>query len=89
MEEGVFVGDVVVVAGKNVCRVVAFEPDEVRHLVAVEVKDIIDSVALLKEELRAIDVAEERRALRPPCNARIHVCSGEIFIAGKPEGGGG
>ena len=51
MQQRVFVGNVVVVAGKDVRGVVALEANKVGNLIAVKVENIVDSMALLQQEL--------------------------------------
>src|SRR5581483_10905134 len=88
VQQSIFVGHVIVVAGKYMGGVIGLQPDKGRNVVTVEVEDVVNRHALLHHKLNAIEVIEKRLACIPPCDLRIEMCTGKIFLAGKTGGSG-
>ena len=84
VKERVFVGDVVVVAGEDVRGVVGFEAHEVGDLVAVEVEDVGDGLALLQEELRAVEGRGEGAAWRHQVTLGLRCVPAKYSWPGTP-----
>ena len=81
MQQGIFIGYVVIVTRQDMGRVVGLETYEIGNMIPIEIQYVVNSVALLKQELGAIQVLEEGLTLLPPGNIGVQVRSGEVFIA--------